>query len=1268
MELRATAERPSGGTGVRLGIASAIFVSATVFALGQYLEPYSWHEPYPVFSVQWFVRPLEQNIDAALPEVNRGLHAVAESKNGKCAWIAGADAFLAYSADQGRTWNPLTYEKETGNLHANASTTDFPCSGPPSRVAGGISLVPSVQAAAVQVEKKQAPQGTAQEKADAKGSPAKEAEQGARPAGQSPPTSPSKAAGDNTPPLNIELSASAMDFGEVDLGRQLSRPLYIKNHSDVAISISDPQFIFLSGSLAGQKSSPFSVAGLCKRVDPSGECSIVVSYTPREPGETEWLMRFSFTDGLSKDVALTGESKPTLPDNSPSGLTSTATAATSAVRQTVGQPAPPAPTAPAPGPAKSDWPPTMPPDFRVFVFLTDQTDQDSATLLASDGTSYHSLDAGRTWNGAPGTTRPESESFASPKQGQTWSISDLSGFPNKVLRKTDTGTTVQLALPQEQFDRASGLYSIYFKPNSTEGWVAGASRRQAGLLLRTLDGEHWAPATRETASVFRGSGNSPEAVADGLYRRFLPPWYLLALFVCGWVVVPTLREKKKLQTLPDPDSDEVNSIGNHPVSDKPLEPGEPDALELGKIATGLSFFLSNRQTTPPLVIGVNGRWGSGKSSLMNLLKKNLESQGASPVWFNAWHHQTEEQLLAALLQAVKEQAVPPVLVWSGIVFRVRLVWNRLRRHWQYVSLAVVAMLLLHQSEHYLKQQVPPISIWGLITSIFQIAEVGRNAPFDEPLTALTGLIAAYGVLSKLLTAFGSNPAALLTTVSGTSRKKDLEAQTSFRQRFASEFSDVTRAMTPRRRMLILIDDLDRCRPEKVREVLEGVNFLVSSGECFVVLGMARDIVEHYMGLSFRPVVDGMSWEALGLTQEEIERAKGELLPSVPLKPDGEADPDIFARSRAFARLYLDKLIQIEVNIPEPTPQQKEALSEIEAENSRKDRKNLAAFQAATAALRDGLQAAAIISVLVVAAVYAGVKLEPPVTAFVKLVSDNGQKEKVARTENAVIVQGGLNEIANSLKQAAANKGDAGREQSRGGSAQTNQRIPRVETNTNPPAVVAGGEPVQPPRLSLQSGRLGTWPFGLAVLLAGGIALILLLRVPQQDVSDKPAFTEALKIWHPLVMTVGAKNTPRTGKRFQNRVRYLAMRQRAAEMKESESAVIRFIRERLHVKENPPKAEENIPIPERLLVAFAAIEVYEPAWIHDEALFKKIADGELPPESPEYGPVLKAQQDSNWMAVRGNLAQYRQAYLKLCSELSQTAKDKKGKSTAAMKVK
>jgi hypothetical protein len=46
----------------------------------------------------------------------------------------------------------------------------------------------------------------------------------------------------------------------------------------------------------------------------------------------------------------------------------------------------------------------------------------------------------------------------------------------------------------------------------------------------------------------------------------------------------------------------------------------------------------------------------------------------------------------------------------------------------------------------------------------------------------------------------------------------------------------------------------------------------SSGDCFIVLGMARDIVEHCVGLSFARVVDTMSWEAMGLTPRDIARA------------------------------------------------------------------------------------------------------------------------------------------------------------------------------------------------------------------------------------------------------------------------------------------------------------------------------------------------------------------------------------------------------------
>jgi hypothetical protein len=112
---------------------------------------------------------------------------------------------------------------------------------------------------------------------------------------------------------------------------------------------------------------------------------------------------------------------------------------------------------------------------------------------------------------------------------------------------------------------------------------------------------------------------------------------------------------------------------------------------------------------------------------------------------------------------------------------------------------------------------------------------------------LLGLAALWPVLQKLLQAFGTNPAALLTTISQGNRIADLDAQISFREKFAKEFRDVTQALGVDQQLVVFIDDLDRCRPENVRDVLEAVNFLVSSGECFVVMGLERKSVAAAVG-------------------------------------------------------------------------------------------------------------------------------------------------------------------------------------------------------------------------------------------------------------------------------------------------------------------------------------------------------------------------------------------------------------------------------------
>ena len=54
----------------------------------------------------------------------------------------------------------------------------------------------------------------------------------------------------------------------------------------------------------------------------------------------------------------------------------------------------------------------------------------------------------------------------------------------------------------------------------------------------------------------------------------------------------------------------------------------------------------------PLVIGMYGGWGVGKTSLMKLIEKQLDRDKAHPVWFDPWQHQFDETPALALLHTV----------------------------------------------------------------------------------------------------------------------------------------------------------------------------------------------------------------------------------------------------------------------------------------------------------------------------------------------------------------------------------------------------------------------------------------------------------------------------------------------------------------------------------------------------------------------------------------------------------------------------------------
>lgn len=690
------------------------------------------------------------------------------------------------------------------------------------------------------------------------------------------------------------------------------------------------------------------------------------------------------------------------------------------------------------------------------------------------------------------------------------------------------------------------LRSVAFSSGRT-GYVAGAR----GNLLTTRDGgATW----RQIVTGLQGRPRGPTS-NSGWHRLWPAPWYWASLLPLLALLASVLRR-------PLPQVAPEASVADLLSSDRPLENGSHDAFGMARVALGLSRFLRNANTEPPLTIAVTGEWGSGKSSLMNLLRGDLERRGFRPVWFNAWHHQKEEHLLAALLENVRAQAIPPAWHWEALAFRARL----LRIRWQRRRPLVAFLLLLFSflGGYLLHNPLQLEDVRAAAAAFFSAKdqETGPSTPpaqspvgapggsAQQPASRATSnfrilvfLVTGVGLLRgawRGAKAFGVNPASLLAHAAGRSRVRDLEAQTGFRHRFAAEFRDVTRALRPRT-MVILIDDLDRCRPEAVLEVLEAVNFLVSSGDCFVVLGMAHDRVVRCVGLGFKDVAD-------------------EFLPLEPgTEAALEAAGDARRRREEFARQYLEKLINLEVPVPVPTGDQSRRVM-------------LAGTVPELGPARPR------------PFVLAALGRMAPITAGALLM--------------LVAFWLGARRVPADLATALAPKGNPV------------SSSPALQPESPPRGLL--GDAV-PPRTAahLFEGEAARGPSDSSVvLLLVALAVLggwrLAIR-PELVVPDSREFAAALAAWHPLIFE--RRNTPRAVKRFLNRVRYLAMLQSRWRVEPSSlerwsrharQALSWLVDERAADPPVPPE-EEGPRLPERILVGLAAIEFSYPQRLREDLL-------------------------------------------------------------------
>lgn len=745
-------------------------------------------------------------------------------------------------------------------------------------------------------------------------------------------------------------------------------------------------------------------------------------------------------------------------------------------------------------------------DFNAVQFLADGR---HGWVVGWIGDVLATVDGGRSWTAQARDNKEELYAVRFLADGRRgWVV----GHGGTILATIDGGRSW---VAQTSGIKES-LKSVHFLADGRRGWIVGGH----GTILTSNDsGKSWQSMTGVTDAdlfsiSFSEGGKEGIIVGNGValyshdgganwlapqYHRRLAPWVYAAWAFFILVTFLILRFERKTR---------FENVNIDPfISDEPVTLPENDSLGHRELVAALSAFLRNRRTVPPLSVAITAQWGKGKSSVMRLLQRSLRQHGDCTVWFNAWHHQKEEIVLAGLLENIRVQALPFWLRPWGLVFRFRMLFLRAVRHYAVASLVGIAtwfgLTVLFEHGDKLPEAWRAIK-WGLLLQLewkaFVSQMAGTVAKHPHLFHVVLGLAAGGGALVFTLLyglrAFPEHPVVLLATLSEKFKTRHAEAQTAFRYKFARHFSDVCAALRPRT-LTLFIDDLDRCTPEKALETLEAVNYLVSSGACYVVLGMDKKVVESLVGLANEKLAMEMMAEGMPFTEGNGCKTEYNETPANKMKKD-------VAKRRAYAGQYLEKLVNFE--LPVPAAGAGEYLGMV---NLRRDWK-----------LVKLLEVIGKWGKLLVPYVFA-VLASLFIAQYIFVWKPVSVAEHVLVLPT-VLAPGKMNDPSPPRKVAPSDE-------------KPNKVAPFDEKPSG------GGFVSADP---LNDNEYMVWLFAFTAVFS----VFFWLGTRSRDVvDDSREFRKALKIWLPLAVV--RRNSPRQAKRFVNHARFLAMRARGSAMEQ-----------------------------------------------------------------------------------------------------------------------
>jgi hypothetical protein len=278
-----------------------------------------------------------------------------------------------------------------------------------------------------------------------------------------------------------------------------------------------------------------------------------------------------------------------------------------------------------------------------------------------------------------------------------------------------------------------------------------------------------------------------------------------------------------------------------------------------KVHADLLLDVIRDESVLPVTIGVFGDWGSGKSSILKIIYEELKGEdddtlkdGTLVLYFNGWVFEGYDDAKAALLESIIEQ---------------------FGKHKQLKNKVKDETIKLLKSVNWMR-------ILGL--SFKKVILPTATAYFTGGLSLVPFLLQEFSqfnakeLLEKLT---GDNVEDFLKEIL---KKKEIEETTLVRD-FRKDFQTMM-DKSKIKRLVVMIDDLDRCTPDRIIENLEAVKLFLNVDKTAFIIGADPRIVRR--AIEFRYKTDDIK---------------------------NSIDPD--SRNKRIVSDYLEKLIQVPYNLP-----------------------------------------------------------------------------------------------------------------------------------------------------------------------------------------------------------------------------------------------------------------------------------------------------------------------------------------------------------------